>query len=375
MRARADHPRRPGPGARSGLALGLALALVASVLAAGAAAAPRAIVTPTISLQADPWVILPNRLRATATIDGPESMTGIFTLDLYFEDPTCSNSAPRHTYEVEIVGGTATVTGTALRESIVGGYYWRASFPGTSSVAPAASRCVRQQLLPAGTQPSFPFATWGEWVDRIHRSLLGRAPDAAELAEWTAALASGSQRPGDLVASIRRGPDHTANVDPVVRLYRAYFLRNPEAAGLTYWIGARRGGRGLDSVSQFFASSSEFTNRYGALDDAGFVGLVYRNVLGRAADGPGLAYWTAELTSHRRTRGQVMLGFSESPENRRVTGPTVDVTVLWLLLFGRLPSSATLANDVTRFEEQTVTLPDYADELVHRDDYTGHVTL
>ena len=55
-------------------------------------------------------------------------------------------------------------------------------------------------------------------------------------------------------------------------------------------------------------------SRYGALDDAQFVNLLYANVLGRAPDAGGLAFWVGELDAARRTRGRVMLGYSESAE-------------------------------------------------------------
>ena len=52
---------------------------------------------------------------------------------------------------------------------------------------------------------------------------------------------------------------------------------------------------------------------YGALDDGQFVDQIYANVLERAPDPGGKAHWTGVLGTGV-SRGEVMVGFSESPE-------------------------------------------------------------
>lgn len=101
--------------------------------------------------------------------------------------------------------------------------------------------------------------------------------------------------------------------DSVYRLYRAYFLREPDKGGYTYWRDQQRAGLPLLAVSDQFSKSAEFVNRYGALSDTGFVKLVYQNVLGRAADSGGLNHWVGVL-GKGYSRGYVMLQFSESQE-------------------------------------------------------------
>ncbi|MEO6627564.1 MAG: DUF4214 domain-containing protein [Aquihabitans sp.] len=105
----------------------------------------------------------------------------------------------------------------------------------------------------------------------------------------------------------------------VFRLYRAYFLRDPEPAGHAYWVGRYASGKSsLPAISQFFSQSSEFKNRYGSLTNTDFVNLVYMNVLGRTPDAAGLRHWVALLDAGQ-PRGVVMVGFSESPEFQRKT--------------------------------------------------------
>lgn len=129
--------------------------------------------------------------------------------------------------------------------------------------------------------------------------------------------------------------------DQMARLYQAYFDRAPDAAGLEFWRDQRAGGRNLDSVSDEFVRSPEFVETYGALDDDAFVELVYRNVLDRAPDAGGKAFWLDQLASGR-TRGSLMTLFSESPEFIDDTGTvasespnTAAVRRLYAALFGR----------------------------------------
>ncbi|HSL56729.1 MAG TPA: DUF4214 domain-containing protein, partial [Acidimicrobiales bacterium] len=109
-----------------------------------------------------------------------------------------------------------------------------------------------------------------------------------------------------------------ASVD---RLFLAYFLRDPDPIGRSWWASLHAAGRPLTAISLEFARSAEFAARYGQLTDTDFVRLVYGNVLQRDPDALGLAYWTGML-AQGRTRGWVMVGFSESPEFVSRTGTT-----------------------------------------------------
>lgn len=101
--------------------------------------------------------------------------------------------------------------------------------------------------------------------------------------------------------------------DSIYRLYRAYFLREPDQGGYDYWKGQLAAGVKLEVVSNSFAGSAEFVKRYGSLNNWDFVKLVYQNVLGRAADQEGLNHWVNVL-NQGYSRGFVMLQFSESTE-------------------------------------------------------------
>ena len=221
--------------------------------------------------------------------------------------------------------------------------------------------------------PSAPFGSWPGLVTRITVDLTGRAPTATDLASQAAALGTGSLTKGDLVAALRTGTDNTSNVDPVARLYRAFLGRTPDAGGLTYWVGRRRSGTWtLLRTADHFASSSEFIRRYGSLSNRQYVTRLYTDVLQRDPDRGGVDYWTRQLDLKRRSRGSVMVGFSESSEFTRKQAGNTDAAVAYVFLLGRAPSSAEVAEWVAR-QAGGDTTSDLADELLARDDYARHI--
>jgi hypothetical protein len=198
--------------------------------------------------------------------------------------------------------------------------------------------------------PPIAFDTWPAATNRQFVDLLGRAPTAAETKSWVDPLQAGQKPLGDLPAALRTSSDHTGNVDPVTRLYAAYLGRIPDKGGLTYWIGKKRRGTALSTISSNFAGSSEFKTKYGSLTNRAFVELVYQSVLGRPGEASGITYWTAKLDAKTRTRGQVMVGFSESNEYQRKQANRVTVIVLYTFMLGRAPTTGELDTAVATLD-------------------------
>ncbi len=159
------------------------------------------------------------------------------------------------------------------------------------------------------------------FVNLIYKNVLNRTPDNTGKTHWTNQLNKGTTR-GQVMTGFSESPEYitkTKTVAPnttqqgeISRLYKAYFLRAPDSAGLTYWLGVRETSS-LETISQSFANSPEFKQRYGNLTNTAFVNLIYKNVLNRTPDNTGKTHWTNQLNKGT-TRGQVMTGFSESPE-------------------------------------------------------------
>ena len=99
------------------------------------------------------------------------------------------------------------------------------------------------------------------------------------------------------------------------RLYRAAFNRTPDDRGLGYWLAQMDKGAALRDVSRSFITSNEFKDLYGASPaDTVFVDLLYQNVLHRAPDTDGAAYWLKVLAGGQ-LREDTLAYFSESAEN------------------------------------------------------------
>jgi hypothetical protein len=163
-----------------------------------------------------------------------------------------------------------------------------------------------------------------QFVDFVYKNVLGRRADREGFSFWRLRLFVGADTRGSMMAGFSESPEFvgrsgtTPPHDPLEgrlrRLYKAYFLRDPDSSGLAFWLGQLRAGMTIAKAADLFGQSAEFQARYGSLDDAAFVQLIYRNVLGRDAEPSGAAFWTGQLGARKLTRGGVMVGFSDSAE-------------------------------------------------------------
>ncbi len=115
------------------------------------------------------------------------------------------------------------------------------------------------------------------------------------------------------LAEIIDAPDYTAGDAQVLRLYQAFFTREPDLGGAKFWLGQRQTGRSVESMAAFFAESPEFRSRYGAPDNSTYLTIVYRNVLGRGPDAGGHAWWLDRM-NRGMSRAKVVLMIANEPE-------------------------------------------------------------
>lgn len=244
-----------------------------------------------------------------------------------------------------------------------------------SGSASADSRAVLTTTFPvvARWRSSYaPFTSWSRFVTQQSKDFEGRSPTGSELMTQVNALANGERTPTEHITSKMRGSTFGVYA-PVARLYFAYFLRTPDKAGLDYWVGRYRSGTSLPRISRFFAGSREFTNRYGPLTNRAFVEQVYQNVLGRPGDSTGMDFWTGQLDSGARTRGSVMVGFSEASEFKRVRSHEIDTVLVYRGLLQRTPTSSEFATQVGRLEGGT-SLSLVIAEILATTEYANRVT-
>ena len=102
------------------------------------------------------------------------------------------------------------------------------------------------------------------------------------------------------------------------RLYNASFKRLPDPDGLRYWIVNFSSGKDDErAVASSFLASAEFKERYGEdVFNESYVNTLYVNVLGRDYDQAGYEYWLSNLNNGVETKYELLLGFSESVENK-----------------------------------------------------------
>jgi V8-like Glu-specific endopeptidase len=111
--------------------------------------------------------------------------------------------------------------------------------------------------------------------------------------------------------------DVDGNAGQAYRLYQAALNRTPDKPGLGAQIGGLDSGMPLLQIAQNFMDSPEFKLKYGAnLSNSGFVTQLYSNVLHRAPDASGFAHQVGALDTNAASRAQLLVNFSESPENQ-----------------------------------------------------------
>ncbi|WP_421121933.1 DUF4214 domain-containing protein [Aquihabitans daechungensis] len=182
----------------------------------------------------------------------------------------------------------------------------------------------------------------------------------------------GGQSPLAYIVDQRHAAAQAAHVDPVTRLYWAYFQRTPDPNGQAYWVRKRQAGTTLIKVSNHFAGSSEFKAKYGSLTNRAFVELVYQNVLGRSGDAGGITYWSGQLDARKKSRGQVMLNFSESNEFKTKSANRVDIINLWISMLRKAPTTSELnAALATMTGGQPLTT--IVDEILRSSTYAARV--
>lgn len=104
-----------------------------------------------------------------------------------------------------------------------------------------------------------------------------------------------------------------AEIAQVQKLYVGYLGRAADKAGQDFWVNAIAAGTAtLDSIATGLTLSTEYTAQYDGLSDADFVEKVYTNVLGRASDAEGKAFWVAALANGTATHDNFVNSLTNS---------------------------------------------------------------
>jgi hypothetical protein len=163
------------------------------------------------------------------------------------------------------------------------------------------------------------------FVCSVYEDLLGRAPDSGGLAYWNAQLSGGASR-NAVAFDIATSPEYRG--DLVESYYKAFLGRASDPGGLAYWVAQLTSGASDQKVASQILGSGEFYADSGGTAE-GFVTALYSDLLGRAPDSGGLAYWEGQLSSGT-TPTSVAAAILSSTEYR-----TDYVQTLYVSLLGR----------------------------------------
>ena len=101
----------------------------------------------------------------------------------------------------------------------------------------------------------------------------------------------------------------------VYRLYQAAFNRAPDLPGLGFWMSAMDAGKPLIDVANGFMHSDEAIKLYGASpSNQDLITAMYHNVLHREPEAAGLQFWMDNM-ARGTTAAQLLIAFSDSAEN------------------------------------------------------------
>lgn len=142
-------------------------------------------------------------------------------------------------------------------------------------------------------------------VTNLYWNLLGRAPDPVGLQGWAAYLQANVNAHGQqvLVSGFLNSSEYKAHY--VTSLYAMFLGRAPDAAGLAYWTaklgdpGTPGGATGSSDEKHVVAAilgSDEFYSNAGGTPQA-WINALYEDLLGRTPQSGEIAFWRQELST------------------------------------------------------------------------------
>ena len=135
-----------------------------------------------------------------------------------------------------------------------------------------------------------------QFVKAAYNDVLGRAPESdAVVTNWATAVTAGMSRAA--MANAFNNSDEY-RIKKIYEAYNKALHRNPEPAGLDYWLGGLRRGRlSPEDLYSTFLYSDEMFNVQGGGTFTGYTTALYVQLLGRNPEPTGLDYWVARLNA------------------------------------------------------------------------------
>ncbi len=170
------------------------------------------------------------------------------------------------------------------------------------------------------------------FVERLYTVALGRESEIEGKNYWITALqngATGAEAAHGFFFAPEVVDANLSKAEYVTRLYRTFMDRDPDSAGLDFWIGELASGKSREEVFYGFINSTEWINicencgiNPGATTPApsqreavvAFATRLYTTCLGRDGEEEGIEYWTNLLVSGTVTGSDAARQFFFSDE-------------------------------------------------------------
>ncbi|MEM1429173.1 MAG: DUF4214 domain-containing protein [Pseudomonadota bacterium] len=180
-----------------------------------------------------------------------------------------------------------------------------------------------------GLASNYVVSLWGDraTVDLADKRDSGTGFDSLEGIERIEFADPGTSGTLDLAALTGAVSLEADAMTRLIEMYIAYFDRAPDAVGLLYWGTRLADGMGMQEIAASFFTQEETLALYpaeGAVAD--LVDAAYANLLERAADPDGRAYWISQIESGAVSRGAFMLSLVDGA--RGADGAAEDVAVI-----------------------------------------------
>jgi len=110
------------------------------------------------------------------------------------------------------------------------------------------------------------------------------------------------------------------DVASLIRMYDTAFGRNPDEAGLNFWIARSEDGVSLIDIAKAMMSSTEAQARYQGMSNEAYIHTLYQQGLDRTGTATEAQWWIDGMNSGVVSRGAALYGFAESAEQIALVG-------------------------------------------------------
>ena len=199
------------------------------------------------------------------------------------------------------------------------------------------------------------------FVRGLYTDVLERQLDVPGFTSWVTLLDNGASN-FSVATAMWQTPEHRGiQVDGY---YNQFLNRAPDSAGRQFWINQFLAGMSEEAMMAAFMNTVEYSQLHAS--NTAFVIAAYNNVLHRAPDPGGQAFWVGALNNGQLTRAQVASGLINTTERH-----TLLVTSYYLDFLNRQPDSFGLGFWVDQLDDGVLGDAGVAESLLASPEFAG----